>query len=145
LSDADVHRLELWRHSDDAPKREDAVERLIEFLLDLVKRADKDGLTLAPFIGIGCPGVIRADGSIERGGQNLPGNWEAKGFNLPQRLREALPTIGDHDTVVLMHNDAVVQGLSELPWMQDVKHWAVMTIGTGLGNAHFTNRALADQ
>ena len=145
LSDADVHRLELWRHSDDAPKREDAVERLIEFLLDLVKRADKDGLTLAPFIGIGCPGVIRADGSIERGGQNLPGNWEAKGFNLPQRLREALPTIGDHDTVVLMHNDAVVQGLSELPWMQDVKHWAVMTIGTGLGNAHFTNRAQPDE
>src|SRR6185436_13441136 len=85
FSDADVHRLELWRHSDDAPKREDAVERLIEFLLDLVKRAGKDGLTLAPFIGIGCPGVIRADGSIERGGQNLPGNWEAKGFNLPQR------------------------------------------------------------
>src|SRR5678815_1655186 len=42
LSDADVHRLELWRHSDDAPKREDAVERLIEFLLDLVKRAGKD-------------------------------------------------------------------------------------------------------
>jgi hypothetical protein len=143
LADASVHRRELWRHSDDSPKREDAVERLIEFLLDLVKRADKDGLTLAPFIGIGCPGVIRADGSIERGGQNLPGNWEAKDFNLPQRLREALPTIGDHDTVVLMHNDAVVQGLSELPWMQDVKHWAVMTIGTGLGNAHFTNRAQA--
>ena len=46
--------------------------------------------------------------------------------------------------VVLMHNDAVVQGLSELPWMQDVKHWAVMTIGTGLGNAHFTNRAQPD-
>jgi predicted NBD/HSP70 family sugar kinase len=145
LADASVHRLELWRHSDDSPKREDAVERLIEFLLDLVKRADKDGLTLAPFIGIGCPGVIRADGSIERGGQNLPGNWEAKDFNLPQRLREALPTIGDHDTVVLMHNDAVVQGLSELPWMDDVKHWAVMTIGTGLGNAHFTNRAPADE
>ena len=143
LSDAAVHRLELWRHGDDAPKREDAVARLIEFLADLVKRADKDGLTLAPFIGIGCPGVIRADGSIERGGQNLPGNWEAKGFNLPQRLREALPRIGDHETVVVMHNDAVVQGLSELPWMQDVKHWAVMTIGTGLGNAHFTNRAQA--
>jgi hypothetical protein len=143
LSDASVHRLELWRHCDDAPKREDAVEQLIEFLLDLVKRAAKDELTLAPFIGIGCPGVIRADGSIERGGQNLPGNWEAKGFNLPRRLREALPTIGDHETVVVMHNDAVVQGLSELPWMQDVKRWGVMTIGTGLGNAHFTNRAQA--
>jgi hypothetical protein len=39
-----------------------------------------------------------------------------------------------------MHNDAVVQGLSEVPFMQDVKHWAVLTIGTGLGNARFTNR-----
>ena len=39
-----------------------------------------------------------------------------------------------------MHNDAVVQGLSELPFMRDVKHWAVLTIGTGLGNASFTNR-----
>ena len=89
--------------------------------------------------------MIRADGSIERGGQNLPGNWEAKGFNLPQRLREALPTIDDHETVIVMHNDAVVQGLSELPWMQDVKHWGVMTIGTGLGNAHFTNRAQSNE
>jgi hypothetical protein len=24
--------------------------------------------------------------------------------------------------------------------MQDVEHWGVLTIGTGLGNAHFTNR-----
>ena len=114
-------RFELWRHREDEPKREDAVERLIDMLHDLIKRAGKDGLKLAPFIGIGCPGVIRADGSIERGGQNLPGNWESKSFNLPQRLREAIPKIGDHDTVVVMHNDAVVQGLSELPFMQDVE------------------------
>jgi predicted NBD/HSP70 family sugar kinase len=140
LSAAEVHRLELWRHSDDAPKRDEAVERLVAFLEDLIKRAKRDDLALAPFIGIGCPGVIAADGSIERGGQNLPGNWEAKGFNLPQRLRDAIPRIGDHATEVVMHNDAVVQGLSELPWMQDVERWGVMTIGTGLGNAHFTNR-----
>jgi len=38
-----------------------------------------------------------------------------------------------------MHNDAVVQGLSELPFMRDVSHWGVLTIGTGLGNASFTN------
>jgi hypothetical protein len=25
--------------------------------------------------------------------------------------------------------------------MQDVKRWGVLTIGTGLGNARFTNRA----
>ena len=140
LSAAEVGRFELWRHCDDQPKREDAVTRLIEILTDLIKRADKDELTLAPFVGIGCPGVIRADGTIERGGQNLPGNWESKGFNLPQRVREAIPKIGDHDTVVVMHNDAVVQGLSELPEMQDIEHWGVLTIGTGLGNAHFTNR-----
>jgi predicted NBD/HSP70 family sugar kinase len=140
LSDATVDHFELWRHRDDEPKREDAVARLVDMLNDLIKRAGKDGLTLAPFIGLGCPGVIRADGTIERGGQNLPGNWESKSFNLPQRLREAIPKIGEHETVVVMHNDAVVQGLSELPFMQDVKHWGVLTIGTGLGNAHFTNR-----
>ncbi|HEY6482188.1 MAG TPA: hypothetical protein VIY54_01550 [Steroidobacteraceae bacterium] len=141
LSEAEVGAFDLWRHADDAPKREDAVERLIEFLRALIKRAAKDGQALAPFIGIGCPGIIRADGSIERGSQNLPGNWETKSFNLPHRLREAIPRMGEHDTVIVMHNDAVVQGLSEVPVMQDVEHWGVLTIGTGLGNAHFTNRA----
>jgi hypothetical protein len=140
FSAAAVGRFELWRHTDDNPKREDAVERLIEMLRNLIKGADKDGLELAPFIGIGCPGVIEPDGSIERGGQNLPGNWEHKSFNLPRLLREAIPQIGGHDTVIVMHNDAVVQGLSELPFMQDVDHWGVLTIGTGLGNACFTNR-----
>ncbi|MFL6603127.1 MAG: ROK family protein [Steroidobacteraceae bacterium] len=138
--DAKVGRFELWRHTDDSPKREDAVERLLEMLKDLIKGAGKDGLKLAPFIGIGCPGVIEPDGSIDRGGQNLPGNWEHKNFNLPRLLRESIPQIGGHDTVIVMHNDAVVQGLSELPFMQDVDHWGVLTVGTGLGNACFTNR-----
>jgi hypothetical protein len=39
-----------------------------------------------------------------------------------------------------MHNDGVAQGLAEVPFMQDVEHWGVLTIGTGLGNARFTNR-----
>jgi predicted NBD/HSP70 family sugar kinase len=145
FSDAAVGRFELWRHSEDSPAREDAVKRLIEMLLDLIKRAGKDDFKLAPFIGIGCPGVIRADGTIDRGGQNLPGNWETKSFNLPQLLREAIPNIGDHETLVVMHNDAVVQGLSEVPFMRDVEHWGVLTIGTGLGNACFTNRAAAEK
>ena len=140
VSDAEVSAFDLWPHREDNPKRGEAVERLVEMLKRLVKAADKDGLKLAPFIGVGCPGLIRSDGTIERGGQNLPGNWEHKSFNLPDLLREAIPRIGDHDTVVVMHNDAVVQGLSELPFMQDVEHWGVFTIGTGLGNACFTNR-----
>ena len=140
FSAAEVTRFELWRHCDDSPDREDVVTRLIKMLNDLIKRAAKDELKLAPFIGIGCPGVIRPDGTIDRGGQNLPGNWEVKSFNLPQLLREAIPRIDEHDTLVVMHNDAVVQGLSEVPFMQDLQHWGVLTIGTGLGNARFTNR-----
>lgn len=138
---ATVRHLELWRHSDDEPEREDAVQRLIDMLVGLIERAEKDGSNLAPFIGVGCPGVIRADGSIERGGQNLPGDWEHSSFNLPEKLRQAVPKIGDHETVVVMHNDAVVQGLSEVPTMREYEHWGVLTIGTGLGNARFTNRS----
>jgi predicted NBD/HSP70 family sugar kinase len=110
-------------------------------LTKLIARAEKEGRKLTPFIGIGCPGLIQADGTIERGAQNLPGNWESNKFNLPAQLVEAIPTIDDHDTTVLMHNDAVVQGLSEAPFMTDVERWGVLTIGTGLGNARFTNRA----
>ena len=84
--------------------------------------------------------MINEDGSIAKGAQNLPGNWESSKFNLPASLVEAIPEIGDHDTAVLMHNDGVAQGLSEVPFMQDVDHWGVLTIGTGLGNARFTNR-----
>ena len=140
LSKASVWKSELWRHADDEPTREGAVKRLVKMLKDLISAAEAEGLKLAPFIGIACPGVIDADGSIEKGAQNLPGNWESSKFNLPASLVEAIPQIGDHDTAVLMHNDGVVQGLSEVPFMQDVEHWGVLTIGTGLGNARFTNR-----
>ena len=140
LSKATVWKSELWRHADDEPTREGAVKRLVKMLKDLITAAEAEGLKLAPFIGIACPGVIDADGSIEKGAQNLPGNWESSKFNLPASLVEAIPQIGDHDTAVLMHNDGVVQGLSEVPYMQDVEHWGVLTIGTGLGNARFTNR-----
>jgi len=140
LSKASVWKSELWRHADDEPTREGAVKRLVKRLRELIAAADGEGLKLAPFIGIACPGVINEDGSIEKGAQNLPGNWESSKFNLPASLTEAIPQIGNHDTAVLMHNDGVVQGLSEMPFMQDVEHWGVLTIGTGLGNASFTNR-----
>jgi hypothetical protein len=140
LSKAAVAKLELWRHADEKPKRDEAVERLVKMLEKLIAFADKEGLKLAPFVGIGCPGLIEQDGSIDRGVQNLPGNWASKSFHLPAALCEAIPTIDEHETTVLLHNDAVVQGLSEVPFMQDVKRWGVLTIGTGLGNACFVNR-----
>jgi predicted NBD/HSP70 family sugar kinase len=140
LSKASVWKAALWRHADDEPTREGAVKRLVKMLKELIAAADTEGLRVAPFIGIACPGVINEDGTIEKGAQNLPGNWESSKFNLPASLTEAIPQIGEHDTAVLMHNDGVAQGLSEVPFMQDVDHWGVLTIGTGLGNARFTNR-----
>jgi len=140
LSKASVWKSDLWRHAEDEPTREGAVKRLVKMLKDLLTAAEAEGFKLAPFIGISCPGVINEDGTIEKGAQNLPGNWESSKFNLPALIAEGIPEIGGHDTAVLMHNDGVAQGLSEIPFMQDFDHWGVLTIGTGLGNARFSNR-----
>jgi hypothetical protein len=104
----------------------------------LAAQARTLGIRLAPFIGIACPGQIQEDGSILHGAQNLPGDWEAP-FNLPQALSERLDRIGGARADVVMHNDAVVQGLSERVRMRKARRWGVFTIGTGLGNASYTN------
>ena len=109
-------------------------------LEELIKKASAEKLRLAPFLGVGCPGLIDDRGFILAGGQNLPGNWEGTDFNLAHDLVSRLDRIQGHEPVVVIHNDAVVQGLSEIPRMKDVSHWGVFTIGTGLGNARFTNR-----
>ncbi len=141
LAKASVWKFELWRHADEKKiNREAAIEKIVDMIKGLIDKAKKEGLALAPFIGIGCPGIINEDGSIDRGAQNLPGNWESSKFHLPGSLHAAIPKIGDDDTAIVMHNDAVVQGLSEAPFMKDVERWGVLTIGTGLGNARFTNR-----
>jgi hypothetical protein len=48
--------------------------------------------------------------------------------------------IGEYDTAIVVHNDGVVHGLLQVPFMRDVKRCRVPTIGTGLANARFTNR-----
>ncbi len=87
LAKAKVWKSELWRHGDEKTKRDEAVERLIDMLKDLIKECSKAKLSLAPVVGIGCPGRIREDGSIETGAQNLPGNWESSRFNLSDCIR----------------------------------------------------------
>ena len=139
LLDARIVRREKWRHADTGAPQDDLVEGIVAMLRRLIGHADTHGIGLLPFIGVGCPGVIQSDGSISRGAQNLPGDWERASFHLPRRIAENLPSVGGDDTLVLMHNDAVVQGLSELPFTRDVRRWAVLTIGTGLGNASFAN------
>jgi hypothetical protein len=68
-------------------------------------------------------------------------HWESGRFKLPERLREAVPRIGEHEAMVVMHNNRGAR--SEVPFRQDVRRWGVLTIGTGLGNARFRNRAPA--
>lgn len=140
LSLAEVVRREKWTHADDQPRRDELVEGIAALLEDLIVHAEKKKISLAPYIGVACPGLVVEDGSLAGGTQNLPGNWESTRFHLPRDLCERLPHIGGGRTQVCLHNDAVVQGLSELPFTQDVKHWAVLTVGTGLGNASYTNR-----
>lgn len=136
--DARVWKNEVWRHADDSPTRDATVAEIAEMLRRLIKRAESADLKIAPIIGIGCPGIIAADGSIKRGAQNLPGKWQSESFNLADAITKKVASIGGHEPLVIIHNDAVVQGLSELPRLKDIKHWAVLTIGTGLGNAKFT-------
>lgn len=84
-------------------------------LKDLIANADKEGFKLAPFIGVACPGVIERDGSIEKGAQNLPGNWESSKFNLSRSLVEANPLIREYDTAVVMPTTAWCRGSLRSP------------------------------
>lgn len=127
-----------WRHGSDAPTRDELVARIAAMLDALAAYARSCGLALAPLVGIACPGRIAPDGGIEQGTQNLPGDWDPP-FNLPMALRRRLDRIDRRLPKVLMHNDAVIQGLSERAAMHDVARWAAFTIGTGLGNAVYTN------
>ncbi|MGC4056865.1 MAG: hypothetical protein QM743_01925 [Chitinophagaceae bacterium] len=73
LGRAEVEKLAIWRHADDEPARTAAIGRLGEMLQDLRSRAEKNKIRLTPVIGVGCPGAIRSDGSIARGGQRFAG------------------------------------------------------------------------
>ena len=126
-----------WRHADDEPSRREAIDRLAGMLNGLIAQARTLRIDLAPFVGIAVPGRIEADGRISAGAQNLPGDWETP-FDLPAELAKRLDPVDDAPVRVELHNDAVVQGLSERRRMRKYARWGVMTIGTGLGNAAYT-------
>jgi predicted NBD/HSP70 family sugar kinase len=140
LAEARVVKVARWRHGEKKVSRDAALKHLVRMMKGQIRWARDHDIDIVPLIGIACPGIIEEDGSIKRGGQNLPGNWESKNFNLPSVLRAKIPKIGKEETLVVMHNDAVVQGLSELPRYRDRQSWAALTIGTGLGNARYTTR-----
>jgi hypothetical protein len=139
LSAAGVWRSRQWRHADERVHRDDAVVRLAGMLGTLASEATAAGFRLCPVVALGAPGAVEPDGRITAGADNLPGDWHDDRFRLPELLAAALRNEGHLDLAVILHNDAVVQGLSEASFQRDVARWAVLTIGTGLGNARFTN------
>ena len=140
LSKASVWKSELWRHADDEPSREEAVKRLVKLLKDLIAKADKEGSSLRRSSASPVPASSRATVRSRKARRTCPATGRAASSTCRQVLSRGIPQIGGHDTAIVMHNDGVVQGLSEVPFMQDVKRWGVLTIGTGLGNARFSNR-----
>lgn len=102
----------------------------------LIRKAKKARLALALAIGVGCHCIVASGGLAAR---TCPGNRKSTHFNLSETLRNQIPCIGDQPTLVIMHNDAVVQGQSEMLRMVGAKAWAVVAISTGLGNASFVN------
>jgi hypothetical protein len=137
-TDARLLERMQWRHVEDEPGRGEAVARLAGMLNGLGAQARTLGIALAPFVGVACPGRIEPDGGIPQGAQNLPGDWETP-FNLPRELGKRLDRIDGERVRLVLHNDAVVQGLSARNMMRDARRWGVLTIGTGLGNASYTN------
>jgi hypothetical protein len=77
--------------------------------------------------------------------ESTRGNWESTHFNLPETLRKQIPCIGDHPTIVIMHYDAVVQLLSEIPRITGAKHGpplpSVPTSGTPISSAGTIERS----
>ncbi|HJT99118.1 MAG TPA: ROK family protein [Rhodanobacteraceae bacterium] len=132
-----VVAMRHWQHAEDDASRTALVDEIVAMLGRLAKLARKERRRLAPLLGIGCPGLVAFDGHIERGAQNLPGEWHRRRFHLPSIVRDGLGEIAGRRAAVIMHNDAVVQGLGECSRMRDARRWGVLTIGTGLGNATY--------
>ena len=103
------------------------MKRLVKVLKDLIAKAEKEVLKLAPFVGIACPGVTNSDGSMRRALRTYR-QLGQQPVQLAGKLIQRMPQIGEHDMAMVMHNDGAV-GLFEVP-----------SRGTGVGNARFTNR-----
>jgi hypothetical protein len=143
LRNAEVVMRRKWSHAEDGStvRRADVLEGIVDMLAALAIQAESAGIALAPFVGVACPGTINKDGTIRKGAHNLPGDWTAPTFHLPRELTASARHVFHVKPRVVLHNDAVVQGLSQMPFTADLRKWGVLTIGTGLGNAAFENRA----
>ena len=132
LSKAGVFASDLWRHGDEKTKRDEAVSRLNDMLLERHRAGREEGAEARPRGRHRLPWA-HSRGRLDRDGRPEPAGQLGEQPLQPRRTASArrIPLIDEHETQVVIHNDAVVQGLSELPVMQDYERWGVLTIGTG--------------
>jgi hypothetical protein len=145
MAAAGLWRWRAWRHAGERTDRAAAIGQLAGMLADLLGDAAAAGLSAPPVVAVAVPGVPDAEGRLGPGAEGLPGgDWAAEEFRLPAALGRLLPPVAGTRPAVLLHNEAVVQGLSEAPFQRDVARWGVMTLGSGFGNARFTNLPMRD-
>ena len=114
----------VWRHKDDDPSRDDAIARMAAMIAKLVEEAQEKKLKVAPFITVGCPGLITRDGLQYEGRRSL-GNlhdWhgprECPVYQPVMRVSRSRPTApddqallpGPHTTFSLHGADAAEPG-----------------------------------
>ena len=142
LSKAAVWKFELWRHGDEkkaqARRRGPGTDRHARG----PDRASRQGRACGSrrSSASAVPASSRRTAPSIAARRTCRAIGRAAGSTCRSPCTRRSPRSGSTTTAILLHNDAVVQGLSETPFMTDVKRWGVLTIGTGLGNARFTNR-----
>lgn len=139
LAAAGVWKSRSWRAGQPHPDGVTALRHLAVLMSDLAAEAAAVGLALPPVTPLVLPGVVQSDGRISDAAATLPGEWQEEEFHLPSALSQAVTFADGTQPTVLLHNDAVAQGLSEASFQRDVARWGVLTIGPALGSARFTN------
>ena len=130
LSKAAVAKLIHWRHADDKPSREQAISRLAGMIQELVDYAGDKKLKLAPFLGIGLSGSDQLTTAPSppppppppprsRAARICPAIGRARSSTSRPALRRSCPGSTVTKSSRSFTNDAVVQGLSEVPRMTE--------------------------
>ena len=88
---AAVWKSELWRHGDDEPKRDEAVDRLIHMIEAYIGARRRKPVASPPWWASAVPASSTRTARSKRAHRTFPGNWESSRFNLPARIRDKSP------------------------------------------------------
>ena len=117
LSKAKVWKFERWRHGDEKLSRGDAVEALIKMLQRLISRARRTAASSRRSSALAVP--ARSKQADQSKLEVQPARKLGASICLMKSAEPFLES-ATATTAIIMHNDAVAQGLSETPFMKDV-------------------------